>query len=183
MGNGNRTRNRRSHSPVLCQLSYSHRHADYTTALCQCQSDGPNSLRLLCLRYSDTNQNCAHSSAKKLKHAELNMWITAEKGKQNKLNEKLSRKPERKKQKREYNVLLSHCAAASQNSSLRSTTHPRPTPTYSNPMARNRTESSRFFVSTMIGFFSRCLMRSKSSARNSGQPVPTTRASIPSAAA
>ena len=25
MGNGNRTRNRRSHSPVLCQLSYSHR--------------------------------------------------------------------------------------------------------------------------------------------------------------
>ena len=31
MGNGNRTRNRRSHSPVLCQLSYSHRHADYTT--------------------------------------------------------------------------------------------------------------------------------------------------------
>ena len=32
VGNGNRTRNRRSHSPVLCQLSYSHRHADYTTA-------------------------------------------------------------------------------------------------------------------------------------------------------
>src|SRR5579864_3516591 len=25
VGNGNRTRNRRSHSPVLCQLSYSHR--------------------------------------------------------------------------------------------------------------------------------------------------------------
>src|SRR5437764_12672092 len=24
VGNGNRTRNRRSHSPVLCQLSYSH---------------------------------------------------------------------------------------------------------------------------------------------------------------
>ncbi len=37
VGNGNRTRNRRSHSPVLCQLSYSHRHADYTTALCGCQ--------------------------------------------------------------------------------------------------------------------------------------------------
>ena len=32
MGNGNRTRNRRSHSPVLCQLSYSHRQSDYTTA-------------------------------------------------------------------------------------------------------------------------------------------------------
>jgi hypothetical protein len=30
VGNGNRTRNRRSHSPVLCQLSYSHRHADYS---------------------------------------------------------------------------------------------------------------------------------------------------------
>jgi hypothetical protein len=32
VGNGNRTRNRRSHSPVLCQLSYSHRLLDYTTA-------------------------------------------------------------------------------------------------------------------------------------------------------
>src|SRR5579872_446581 len=31
VGNGNRTRNRRSHSPVLCQLSYSHRLVDYTT--------------------------------------------------------------------------------------------------------------------------------------------------------
>ena len=30
MGNGNRTRNRRSHSPVLCQLSYSHHLADYS---------------------------------------------------------------------------------------------------------------------------------------------------------
>jgi hypothetical protein len=30
VGNGNRTRNRRSHSPVLCQLSYSHRLADYS---------------------------------------------------------------------------------------------------------------------------------------------------------
>ena len=37
VGNGNRTRNRRSHSPVLYQLSYSHRHADYTTALRRCQ--------------------------------------------------------------------------------------------------------------------------------------------------
>jgi hypothetical protein len=61
--------------------------------------------------------------------------------------------------------------------------YPRPTPTYSNPIARRRTESSRFLVSTMMGFFSRCLMRSKSSARNSGQPVPTTSASTPSAAA
>jgi len=61
--------------------------------------------------------------------------------------------------------------------------YPRPTPTYSNPMARNRTESSTFFVSTITGFFNSCLMRSKSSTRNSGQPVPTTSASIPSAAA
>ncbi len=30
VGNGNRTRNRRSHSPVLCQLSYSHRRFDYS---------------------------------------------------------------------------------------------------------------------------------------------------------
>ena len=30
VGNGNRTRNRRSHSPVLCQLSYSHRRLDYS---------------------------------------------------------------------------------------------------------------------------------------------------------
>jgi hypothetical protein len=30
VGNGNRTRNRRSHSPVLCQLSYSHRLSDYS---------------------------------------------------------------------------------------------------------------------------------------------------------
>jgi hypothetical protein len=30
VGNGNRTRNRRSHSPVLCQLSYSHRQRDYS---------------------------------------------------------------------------------------------------------------------------------------------------------
>jgi hypothetical protein len=61
--------------------------------------------------------------------------------------------------------------------------HPRPTPTYSKPMARSRVESSRFFVSTMMGFFSRCLIRSKSRDRNSGQPVPTTSASMPSAAA
>jgi murein DD-endopeptidase MepM/ murein hydrolase activator NlpD len=33
VGNGNRTRNRRSHSPVLCQLSYSHRHADYSNCV------------------------------------------------------------------------------------------------------------------------------------------------------
>jgi hypothetical protein len=61
--------------------------------------------------------------------------------------------------------------------------YPRPTPTYSKPMARSRAASSKFFVSTMMGFLSRCLIRSKSSTRNSGQPVPTTNASMPSAAA
>src|SRR5580698_6757936 len=61
--------------------------------------------------------------------------------------------------------------------------YPRPMPTYSNPRARRRVESSRFLVSTMTGFLSRCLMRSKSRARNSGHTVPTTSASEPSAAA
>ena len=32
VGNGNRTRNRRSHSPVLCQLSYSHHRTDYSNS-------------------------------------------------------------------------------------------------------------------------------------------------------
>ena len=48
--------------------------------------------------------------------------------------------------------------------------------------ARRRVESSRFLVSKITGFLSKCLMRSKSSARNSGHPVPTTSASEPSAA-
>jgi hypothetical protein len=47
VGNGNRTRNRRSHSPVLCQLSYSHRRHYYsnfddTTALGRCQEPKPS---------------------------------------------------------------------------------------------------------------------------------------------
>ena len=58
-----------------------------------------------------------------------------------------------------------------------------PTPTYSNPMARRRTASRRFLVSTMRGRRNRDLILPKSSARNSGQPVPTTSASTPSAAA
>lgn len=61
--------------------------------------------------------------------------------------------------------------------------YPRPTPTYWNPMALRRTESSKFLVSMIRGRFSRCLILSKSRPRNSGQPVPTTRASTPSAAA
>src|SRR6202021_3527206 len=40
VGNGNRTRNRRSHSPVLCQLSYSHRRSHYTTALPEMSEPG-----------------------------------------------------------------------------------------------------------------------------------------------
>jgi hypothetical protein len=39
VGNGNRTRNRRSHSPVLCQLSYSHRNfLIIATKLQRCQT-------------------------------------------------------------------------------------------------------------------------------------------------
>src|SRR6266852_1490522 len=56
-----------------------------------------------------------------------------------------------------------------------------PTPMYWNPMARRRDESSRFLVSMMIGRFTRCRILAKSSVRNSGQPVATTRASTPSA--
>src|ERR1035437_3771858 len=37
VGNGNRTRNRRSHSPVLCQLSYSHHRVDYSNCGSCCQ--------------------------------------------------------------------------------------------------------------------------------------------------
>jgi hypothetical protein len=114
VGNGNRTRNRRSHSPVLCQLSYSHRRAFIIA---------------------------------------IEVWRAADPRRERFANSK------------------------------RPSFYTRPTPTYSNPSARKRTESRRFLVSTMTGFFSRFLMRSKSSARNSGQPVPTTSASEPSAAA
>src|SRR5579864_5961371 len=40
VGNGNRTRNRRSHSPVLCQLSYSH-HRSFIIAEKQASDVGP----------------------------------------------------------------------------------------------------------------------------------------------
>src|SRR5713101_6999112 len=56
-----------------------------------------------------------------------------------------------------------------------------PMPMYWNPMARRRDESSRFLVSMMIGRFTRYRILAKSSVRNSGQPVATTRASTPSA--
>jgi hypothetical protein len=148
-----------------------------------------------------------YSSGKKRLHQELRRWVKPENGKQKKRNDKLSRRPERKSEDRDNSVSRPACGAgcfaAMRVSSFTSrgsqvevhksrftsrgsqvdSCHPRPTPTYSNPMARSRTESSRFLVSTMSGFLSRCLIRSKSSARNSGQPVPTTSASIPSAAA
>ncbi len=41
VGNGNRTRNRRSHSPVLCQLSYSHHRLDYSNSWPDCSRDHP----------------------------------------------------------------------------------------------------------------------------------------------
>lgn len=41
VGDGNRTRNVRSHSPVLCQLSYSHRSSTIiTTGMRGCQKGG-----------------------------------------------------------------------------------------------------------------------------------------------
>jgi hypothetical protein len=140
--------------------------------------------------------------------------VRLEKDRQKKRNEKLSRIPEIRSERRENSAGRSGCGVDGcskrfsrlRSSSLtdsyqgmpsgiphapfrvvapfrRCTDYPRPTPTYSNPMARSRTESSRFLVSTMMGFLSRCLILSKSSARNSGQPVPTTSASMPSAAA
>src|SRR5689334_12653581 len=57
----------------------------------------------------------------------------------------------------------------------------RPTPKYSKPSAFMRGPSSRFLVSTTTGLRMMRRMRSKSSVRNSGQPVPSTRASAPSA--
>src|SRR5271165_1105406 len=59
--------------------------------------------------------------------------------------------------------------------------YPLPTPTYWNPMARSRDESSRFLVSMMIGRFTKWRILVKSRVRNSGQPVATMSASTPSA--
>ena len=53
----------------------------------------------------------------------------------------------------------------------------RPTPRYSKPRAFMRAPSSRFLVSTTTGRRMMRRIRSKSSVRNSGQPVPTTSAS------
>jgi hypothetical protein len=128
VGNGNRTRNRRSHSPVLCQLSYSHRR------LFIIATAGGMGIRLMDCQEAP---RCAGSCMQ-----ELDAGI------------RLSKK-----------------------------TQMRPMPTYSNPSARKRVQSSRFLVSTISGFLTRCLIRSKSRARNSGQPVPTIRASDPSATA
>src|SRR5215469_5887510 len=64
---------------------------------------------------------------------------------------------------------------------LRRTLYARPTPRYSKPRAFIRGPSSRFLVSTTTGLRMMRRMRSKSSVRNSGQPVPSTSASAPSA--
>ncbi len=125
-------------------------------------------------------------------------YFRLEKDKQKRLNEILSSTPASKGEKREGDDVFSGSGAGMKISSFKVCSHklwsadrsadgrrlhyPRPTPTYSNPIARSREASSRFLVSTMIGFLSKCLMRSKSRARNSGQPVPTTSASMPSAA-
>jgi hypothetical protein len=199
VGNGNRTRNRRSHSPVLCQLSYSHHQADYSNWGSRMSERFPPEVRRL-LRENWVD----YSSAKRRHQKARTRCVREEKDTQNRAKEKLLRVPERKTERRECKARFSEWRAGLADSLLtvygeirrslaclsrwtagvaEGTTHPRPTPTYSKPMARSRAESSRFFVSTITGFLSRCLMRSKSRARNSGQPVPTTSASIPSAAA
>ena len=74
MGNGNRTRNRRSHSPVLCQLSYSHRHGDYSNcgsgmseaARCVCRAP----IGLLLLRRKATPNGVNQMSKREVRHPE-----------------------------------------------------------------------------------------------------------------
>src|SRR5580704_167549 len=124
VGNGNRTRNRRSHSPVLCQLSYSHRHADYTTAIPCCQNRKPSPSRdgASLPRLGRTIQ----SSAKNRHHMELSIGTSREKGQQNKVREKPSRTFERKKQARAYDVTRSCCAPGSKTAvGLTRAPHPR----------------------------------------------------------
>ena len=166
---------------MLYQLSYSHRHADYTTAIpyCQKRQASPSSpsgdgagLPRLGRDHSVLGQKpAAHGTQ---------YCMSREKGstKQGEGETVEERSKDKIRACTECHALL--LCRGIENRGL---THPRPTPTYSNPMARIRTESRRFLVSTIMGFFSSCLMRSKSSARNSGQPVPTTSASMPSAAA
>src|ERR1700723_2272544 len=102
VGNGNRTRNRRSHSPVLYQLSYSHRHDDYTTAIpCwQKWQASPSGDGASLTGLGRTIQ----SSAENRHHMELSIGSSREKGQQNKVREKPSRTFERKRQARAYNV-------------------------------------------------------------------------------
>ena len=124
VGNGNRTRNRRSHSPVLCQLSYSHRHADYTTAIpcCQKRQASPSGDGASLPRLGRTIQ----SSAKNRHHMELSIGTSREKGQQNKVREKPSRTFERKKQARAYDVTRSCCAPGSKTAvGLTRAPHPR----------------------------------------------------------
>jgi hypothetical protein len=188
VGNGNRTRNRRSHSPVLCQLSYSHRHADYTTALDDVRKRFPDNLtsgsekgRQVKARHGSAGSEMRSLLRYEAAPHRTQRMSNHRKGKTKQGDRETIENSRKKKTK--PRIQLQALASCRRIRSVCNRPHPRPTPTYSNPIARSRTESSRFFVSTMIGFFSRCLMRSKSSARNSGQPVPTTSASMPSAAA
>jgi hypothetical protein len=124
VGNGNRTRNRRSHSPVLYQLSYSHRHDDYTTAIpCwQKWQASPSGDGASLTGLGRTIQ----SSAENRHHMELSIGSSREKGQQNKVREKPSRTFERKRQARAYNVTRSCCAAGSRTAvCLTRAPHPR----------------------------------------------------------
>ncbi len=198
VGNGNRTRNRRSHSPVLCQLSYSHRHGDYSNCSSRMSEAAP--LDLPGADWAVTPRPSGDTR-----------WCEPDEQERSRTSRRWQRRNHRQFQRetgqrgnaglaawtavREWRILRSRVLGLGENliglqflyphgpRTIVGSAYPRPTPTYSNPMARSRVESSRFFVSTMMGFFNRCLMRSKSRARNSGQPVPTTNASMPSAAA
>jgi hypothetical protein len=185
VGNGNRTRNRRSHSPVLCQLSYSHRRSHYTTALPEMSEPGVRRSAGFISKQefhrpvgavSLPGQEAAAPGTQKLTQA-------GEREAEEKHREAVESSREKNGRTRQQRQVIGLRLRIAASFVRRRLPHPRPTPTYSKPMARSRTESSKFFVSTMTGFFNRCLMRSKSSTRNSGQPVPTTSASTPSAAA
>src|ERR1700685_1281929 len=95
VGNGNRTRNRRSHSPVLCQLSYSHHQADYSNWGSRMSERFPPERRRL-LRENRVD----YSSAKRRRQKAWTRCVRDEKDTQNRAKEKLLRVPERKTERR-----------------------------------------------------------------------------------
>ena len=225
MGDGNRTRNNRSHSPVLCQLSYSHRNPMIITILAESSTEhsieiighsSAISVAFLC-ELGDGQRPPAAQAVPPL--ARCAARLKARPGTNRVSHVSRRRRAPSTSLRAGYGAshvyfsegsevvpfqigytdtgtTVKSCEVVAMQGgnakrkdrqtrlkALACVAYARPTPTYSNPRARSRVESSRFLVSTIRGFLTRCLMRSKSSARNSGQPVPTTSASEPSAAA